>query len=126
MGYVTIEIAKKLKAKGYPQGNPEDISEVYYSILDPLESAIRISNGEDVKWYCPHVYDVRKWMREQGIDIWVTPAVFRCDEDGNKTHEYECEVITPKMNKPVTVGYYDEYEQAEMAGVEYVLDEIMC
>ena len=29
--YVTFEIAKKLKEKGYSQGNKDDITEKYYS-----------------------------------------------------------------------------------------------
>ena len=47
--YVTFEITKKLKEKGFSQGNKNDITEKYYTISDSLKAAIMLANNEDVK-----------------------------------------------------------------------------
>ena len=64
MELVTIEIAKKLKTKEFPQGNEDDITRLYYRISDNLQSAIMLSEGKDVKWYCPTIGEVFKWLRD--------------------------------------------------------------
>ena len=47
--FVPFEIAKKLKDKGFTQGNENDITEKYYTISNSLKSAIMLANNEDVK-----------------------------------------------------------------------------
>lgn len=65
--FVTIDIAQKLKTKGFPQGNEDDITKLYYQISDNLQSAIMRSEGKDVKWYCASISEVLKWLRNEKI-----------------------------------------------------------
>lgn len=110
--YVAIELAKKLKEKGFPQGNKYDITEKYYTIPDSLTAAMMSANGEDVKWYCPTIAQVLKWLREEKkIHI------------GVLYHGYYAVWIQPMKRNEAEHVIHDckTYEEAELEGIEYVL-----
>lgn len=118
--YVAIKLAKKLKEKGFPQGNNNDITEKYYTISNSLKSAIMAANGEDVKWYCPTIAQVLKWLREEkGIHI----TICVCG-DG-----WFYEVIHISSGKSLVEDYEDDmvqsYEEAALTGIEYVLNNLI-
>lgn len=123
--FVTFEIAKKLKTKGFPQGNEEDITKLYYQISDNLQSAIMLSEGKDVKWQCPSIDEVLKWLRdEKDIFIEITVDVndkfnyyFGIYKKGNDTWEY--------IGQNDTYDYFEMYEEAAMAGIEWVLNNLI-
>lgn len=123
--FVTFEIAKKLKTKGFPQGNEEDITKLYYQISDNLQSAIMLSEGKDVKWQCPFIDEVLKWLRdEKDIFIEITVDVndkfnyyFGIYKKGNDTWEY--------IGQNDTYDYFEMYEEAAMAGIEWVLNNLI-
>lgn len=39
--------------------------------------------------------------------------------------EYECKVFAPSLNRPEHCGYHEEWEQAAIAGIEYILDNFI-
>ena len=132
MEICNYEIAKKLKEKGF---NKECLAyytedtEFYYNTCcgSDVESAFRSFNlrpesicGRRID--APTISQVLKWLRkekeiyclpyfEQGIDMWLyaicKPA-------------YGCE--HPEF---ISESYYDTYEQAAIAGIEYVLDNLI-
>ena len=114
--YVTIELAKKLKEKGFPQGNKDDITEKYYTISDSLTAAMISANGEDVKWYCPTIGQVLKCLREEKkIHI------------GVLYHGYYAVWIQPMKRNEAEHVIHDckTYEEAELEGIEFVLDNLI-
>ena len=117
--FVTYELAVKLKEKGFREkvnayyGKHENIFEIHPA-LD--------MNDADYRASAPTISQVLKWLRnekkiyclpyfEQGIDMWLyaicKPA-------------YGCEF--PEF---ISESIYDSYEQAALAGIEYVLDNLI-
>lgn len=140
MELVTFEIAKKLKEKGF---NKECLgwyypSEVcgfdYKTIIVFNSSAYRGSNykdmlvsHEDEKHIdAPTISQVLKWLREEKfILIGLSPMQ---EYDSNEMIEW-CSTIY-KADKQggmswIEEFYYESYEQAAIAGIEYVLDNLI-
>ena len=135
MEFITFEIAKKLKEKGFkekciayywekinehtPSFVVEDkISEDGICILD------LISEHNKAEWSpfidAPTISQVLKWLRkEKEIYLEIVIVV-----DG----EYMCDIY--KINsRPIeclgSTEYFKTYEQAAIAGIEYVLDNLI-
>lgn len=131
MEFVSFEIAKKLKEKGFREEClchyiGEDL---VYNIESPIaNNQLWFSHNKfDNIWHrdfvdAPTISQVLKWLRkekeiyclpyfEQGIDMWLyaicKPA-------------YGCEY--PEF---ISESDYDTYEQAALAGIEYVLDNLI-
>lgn len=124
MDFVTFEIAKKLKDKGFPQGNENDITEKYYTISDSLKSAIMLANNEDVKWYCPTISQVLKWLREKKklfIEIFMYHNHYLWEIYNTEMYDVD---FTQKSEK-YSEKEYVSYEEAVLAGIEYVLDNLI-
>lgn len=117
--FVTIDIAKKLKEKGFPQGNKDDITEKYYTISDSLTAAMMMSNGEEVKWYCPTIGQVLKWLRERDIMVEIIPSLV---DDGTWTFSFR--IQTKKFYDRSTKDY-NSYEESALACIEYILNDLI-
>ena len=117
--FVTIDIAKKLKEKGFPQGNKDDITEKYYTISDSLTAAMMMSNGEEVKWYCPTIGQVLKWLRERDIMVGIIPSLA---DDGTWTFSFR--IQTKKFYDRSTKDY-NSYEESALACIEYILNDLI-
>lgn len=131
MELVTIEIAKKLKTKEFPQGNEDDITRLYYQISDNLQSAIMLSEGKDVKWYCPSISEVLKWLRDEK-NLFVYPSTVQLPEDerlGEHSGKRMWDFSVDDLNIDDCIFEsrlkYHSYEEAAMAGIEWVLDYIL-
>jgi hypothetical protein len=73
--------------------------------------------------YIPTISQVLKWLREEKeVDLVIEP-IFCYDK--NIHREYGVRVFVPSLNKPVQCGYFDKWEKASIAGIEYVLDNII-
>lgn len=118
--FVTIELAKKLKEKGFPQGNKDYMTEKYYVISD------RNDDGENVKWFCPTISQVLKWLREQmniNVEIFLYNGTYSYYV---KSVTHICEDLSHQcLNDDTTEEEYDSYEEAAIAGIEYVLNDLI-
>lgn len=120
--FVTYEIAKKLKEKGYPMEEipTGGIDNRNFPILYDLPK--EHPNWQDCKaWWVPTISQVLKWLREkniyclpffeQGVDMWFyaicKPAC------GSEFPEF------------VSESDYDTYELAALSGIEYILDNLI-
>ena len=124
MEFVTFELAKKLKEKGFPQGNKEDFRNYYYKISDGLQMAIMASNGEEIEWYCPTISEVLKWLRDEKkiyLSVTYVPEI-----DGIHMFYPKFQKIGNfEFTKFCFCGSYDTYEEAAMAGIEYYLNNLI-
>lgn len=119
--FVTFEIAKKLKEKGfswicshYYRTKSKDLFMIY-----PCEDWSNIEERVNA----PTISQVLKWLREEReVDLVIEP-IFCYDE--NKHREYGVRVFAPSLNKPVQCGYFNKWEKASIAGIEYVLDKLI-
>ena len=140
--FVTFEIAKKLKEKGFK----EECVAHYYSndptcrikntaladyIHQPfcIESIKRSWNRCELNpcssgcyYDVPTISQVLKWLRDLlEIDILPKIVISYCD-NLNRIRSYSCSIYSPRLNKPIETEYFESYEEATLAGIEYVLD----
>jgi hypothetical protein len=123
MEFVTFEIAKKLKEKGF-----RDKCYKHYYPDSPdwfLSSYLECNNYSDYV-DAPTISQALKWLREEKkmhIEIFLY-----CRKYGylvNYTQIYEDDLFHKCLNEDTADGEYATYEQAVLAGIEYVLDNLI-
>lgn len=120
--FVTSEIVKKLKEKGYPllkvrKQNGDPI------IYDLPEEHPDWQNCD--AYYIPTIYQVLKWLREKGIHIqseicvsgWYCSIYTFSKEEKGLYDVNDMYLISGKI--------YDDYEQCILAGIEYTLENLI-
>lgn len=128
MEFVSLEIAKKLKEKGFKE---ECLchyigKDLFYNIESP------IANNQ--LWFCHNKYD-NIWHRDN-VDAPTISQVLKWLREEKKIHIqilFTCppnkwEYITVKMANNELRGMYatfTSYEEAALAGIEYVLDNLI-
>lgn len=126
--FVTFEIAKKLKEKGF---NKECLAyytedtEFYYntSYGSDVENAFESFNSQPnsicgKRIDAPIISQVLKWLREEK-DIMVFPVYSK------NTSKWYCSIINADSLEMHNLPFNDSYELAAMAGIEYVLDNLI-
>lgn len=130
--YVNYKIAKKLKEKGFSLNN-EDVEFIGCRFIFSDECTIkRISMigayekgyfGENID--CPTISQILKWLREEKkihimIDIW--------KEDVNDIiYKWGYDIVSLTTTEVIGCDTQcaNTYEQAALAGIEYVLDNFI-
>lgn len=126
MDFVTYEIGKKMQEKGYPHGynrfgcRPIYSDECTIKYLSDIGVYEEEYYGEHIP--CPIISEVLKWLREEKrIDvgaIWVNSE--------GKWIGYVNEMDMPDLvGEYLSHKAYDTYELAALAGIEYVLDNLI-
>lgn len=131
--FVSFKIAKKLKEKGYPQHITEDAyiidnyGENEYQIGDRLPIHLIPDYMDDIA--APTISQVLKWLREEkNIHIEFVAAAYGYNYIVSDTPEKggtdrHCSAI--KYEGPNDGGAWNEYEAAAIAGIEYVIDNLI-
>ena len=134
--FVSFDLAKKLKEKGFREkclAFYTSTKSFYYNntnvcsdVEDLLECCNESEEYDDID--APTISQVLKWLRQEKkihicIDIyddgWFFDTASFYKED---TEVYEIE--WSYMSSNVT-PHYDSYEQAAIAGIEYILDNLI-
>ena len=112
--FVSFEIAKKLKEKGFKTENTD------WCYLDgdlvQVKKYINISPYE----YAPTISQVLKWLREK--DIMVEIPV---DLGDNGVWQFTFRIQTKEFYDRATKDDYTSYESAALAGIEHVIDNLI-
>jgi hypothetical protein len=139
MEFVTFEIAKKLKEKGFNCELPFAMyNEVCQFCLLTTSAPYHVcESGYKYREYydyndfdkndfiAPTISHVLKWLREKkDIDLVISPVFFYDDVLG-RMRDYGCKVFAPSLNKPEHCGYHEKWKQAALAGIDYVLDNLI-
>lgn len=113
--FVSFEIAKKLKEKGFKEkvikyyGKHENIFDCH----PPLDM-----NDADYRCSAPTISQVLKWLREEkGIHVCIALGEF-------SDWMYDVSRIDGNMFCEAEDGF-ESYVQAALAGIEYVLDNLI-
>ena len=109
--FVTLEIAKKLKKKGFD-----------WDALDVYDHGLFYWLDEDVPR--PTISQALKWLREEKqIDIYVTPNWHSKDQK----YYVVCIVKDRDYNHGGNIepNDFQSYEQSAIAGIEYALDNLI-
>ena len=114
--YVNGEITRKLIDKGCP------VTEVFISDGRPILYELPKSDPNWFKckaWYIPTISQVLKWLREEK-NIHIEIRIF------NIGYGFDIYNINPK-NKLAWSGTieYKTYEEAAIAGIEYILNNLI-
>ena len=118
--FVTFEIAKKLKEKGFNCKYPFAMYTKYEQFC-PLYSSDKHYFGIDDfdKHACiaPTISQVLKWLREKEISVEPLSTPYN---DWKCYIKNKGEIVTM-----ISGDKYKTYEQAALAGIEYVLDNLI-
>ena len=132
--FVTFELAKKLKEKGYPQ-RPDYFNYSSYYNWDGLRKIHSLNNAsvwfdpnisrENI-YFAPTISQVLKWLREEkNIVFGISPMQeMDCDYLGWCVTIYKVDDNGYGLSWQEEL-YYDTYESAAIAGIEYAVDNIL-
>lgn len=119
--FVPFELAVKLKEKGF------DCSCVGHYVNNQLYIAHYLNafhSDKDESLAAPTIPQVLEWLREEKeIDIILQP-IFIYNEN-NREREYGIEIYAPQLNKPTHLDYFKNWGKGAVAGIDYVLDNLI-
>lgn len=125
--FVSFEIAKKLREKGFRE---ECLchyigKDLFYNIESPIANNQLwfCHNKFDNIWHrdnydAPTISQVLKWLREEKIHIVI-------DFDGGMDWYYQIALYGLTTYEKESEHKYNSYEQAALAGIEYVLNKLI-
>lgn len=122
MEFVTYEIGKKLKEKGYPHDYTRFGHRLIYFDEYTIEYLSNIVAYED-DYYgenipCPTIDEVLDWLRDKKIAINIEFI----------PHVWQYKIVDMSFERrfePCGKTFYAKYGQAAIAGIEYVLDNLI-
>lgn len=125
--FVPFEIAKKLKEKGFKEqclAYYTKDSNFYYntSYGSDVENAFKSFNSRPnhicgKRIDAPTISQVLKWLR--GKDIMVFPIY------STNTSRWYCSIVNADSLDTYKLSLSDSYEEAALAGIEHVLDNLI-
>jgi hypothetical protein len=126
--FVTFEIAKKLKEKGFKQG----YNTFGYQLVFSDENTIKyISNigAYETEYYvinvlCPTISQVLKWLRDEK-KIHVEIDIMKAYPEAKLIYWGYNIVLIDKYEVNHSEWNSNSFEQAALAGIEYVIDNLM-
>lgn len=125
--FVTFEIAKKLKEKGYPQVKDNTLA-MYNENGEWFSLATNIDKDEysfedfdDRDCVCPTIAQVLKWLREEKR----IEANGCYDNDEEEWMGYVCEMDVPDLYAFHPLEHRKSYEESALLAIEYVLDNLI-
>lgn len=116
--FISYELAKKLEKKGFDCDNNYGYNEkgdICVPVYNIDEDQLRTMTP------CPEIHEVLKWLREEK-KIYVSILVFMFKEG------WCYEIVQIGKNPQHIATQYnscDTYEQAAIAGIEYVIDNLI-
>ena len=131
--FAPFELAVKLKEKGYPQVKENTLAMYdgygeWFSLTKNLDAfEYSFEDFDDRDCVCPTISQVLKWLRKEKkiyIEIFLYNGKYSCfvksvTQICEEGFFHEC------LNDNTTDEEYDTYEQAALAGIEYVLDNLI-
>lgn len=132
--FVTFEIAEKLKEKGYNKPfyfyyRTDDECIHHVNTCDPLVYSDKI---DDEVVIAPTTSQVLKWLREEkaiSVEPYASASGWRVTIC-RAYHQDRCDAGGGTCLKEEVIGYndggaFEKYEEAALAGIEYVLDNLI-
>lgn len=120
--FVTLEIAKKLKEKGYNgKTTGKHVEKIPGTEREEWDDAemMYVTVTDIVTYPNAHIYDVLKWLREKNIHVY---------SDFHKSDGWLFEVTCLRTGVQINTEYFgtkSSYEKSILAGIEYTLDNLI-
>lgn len=119
--YVSKELAKKLQEKGYP------LKKVYRQDEAPLFYDLPQDHPDWSQcdaWYLPSIWEVLQWLRKEK-KIHVKTDILKAYPEAKLTYWGYNIVLIDKYEVYHSEWNSNSYEQAALAGIWYVLDNLI-
>lgn len=113
MYFVNFDIAKKLKEKGF-----NEYSDMSYTKIGLINNTEIYRESNEFYCYAPTIDQVLNWLRKEK-QIYVSVEV-----EHEEWFEYKI-VNLVKNTRMNSTRVYETYEEAIIAGIEYVLDNLL-
>lgn len=128
MDFVSFETAKKLKEKDYPQryfGKYSMAGACYFNDGRFYEDGC-IANVEDC-CTAPTISQILKWLREEKKIYVIVEPFPSCSNINNVTWIYKLKYNSDgdSLNFNESLFSFETYEEAALAGISYVLDNLI-
>ena len=119
--YVSKELARKLQEKGYPLKKVyrQDEAPLFYDLLQDHPDWSQCD-----AWYLPSIWEVLKWLREEK-KIHVEIDIMKAYPEAKLTYWGYNIVLIDKYEVYHFEWNSNSYEQAALAGIEYVIDNLI-
>ena len=130
--FVTFKISKKLKEKGFPQRKKNTLAMYnedgeWFSLARYLDvDEYSFDDFDEHDCVAPTISQALKWLREQkkiNVEIFLYNGTYSyCVKSVTKI----CEDCSHQwLNDDTSEEEYDSYEEAALAGIEYVLNNLI-
>ena len=119
--YVSKELARKLQEKGYP------LKKVYRQDEAPLFYELPQEHPDWSQcdaWYLPSIWEVLKWLRKEN-KIHVKTDILKAYPEAKLTYWGYNIVLIDKYEVYHSEWNSNSCEQAALAGIEYVLENLI-
>jgi hypothetical protein len=126
--FVTFEIAKKLKEKGFKQGYNTFGYQLVFSDENTIKYISNIGAYETeyfgINVLCPTISQVLKWLRDEK-KIHVAIDIMKAYPEAKLIYWGYNIVLIDKYEVYHFEWNSNSYEEAALAGIEYVLDNLL-
>lgn len=124
--YVSFELAKKLREKGFSERTFGAYVLPVKLVHFPLLYSLKNWNKEEKVYSAPTISQVLKWLRiEKDLHLEIVASAYGYSYIINKTPFFGgSEIKSSELEGPNDGGAWDEWEEAALAGIEYVLNLI--
>lgn len=122
--YVSLEVAKMMKEKGYPQDyNVGVVCRLQNKVNELYERTRMITEGDMENAWCifnevyPTIYEAAKWLRQKGICVIALPFM---KDNSKKWYHVKFKDTLADLSlilADCTSNNYDTYEEALNAGI---------
>lgn len=124
--FISFDLAKKLKEKGYTLDTAhhyDDNGGIVVSLVEFDERCV---------YPCPEIHQVLKWLREEkaiSVEPYASASGWRVTIC-RAYHQDRCDAGGGTCLKEEVIGYndggaFEKYEEAALAGIEYVIDNLI-
>lgn len=125
--FVPFELAKKLKEKGFDESCYQKYDDEGYLSFNHIGYINCDKSCDDFCALAPTISQVLKWLREEKkiyIEIFLYNGKY-CYFVKSITQICKDDLFHECLNEDTTEEEYDSYEQAALAGIEYVIDNLI-
>lgn len=136
--FVSFSLAKKLKEKGYSQAEMNALAMYnedgeWYSLSPTLDDFYYdFKDFDENDCVCPTISQVLKWLREEkviSVEPYASASGWRVTIC-RAYHQDRCDAGGGTCLKREVIGYndggaFEKYEEAAIAGIEYVIDNLI-
>lgn len=127
MEFVSYELSKKLKEKGYPQVEKNTLAMYseygeWFSLAPTIDEEYSFGDFDEHDYVCPTTSQVLEWFRKDfGINLYAIK-----NSSGKYLWQHDACYVNEEYEREAWGGYScPTWEETILEGIEYVLDNLI-